>query len=35
MLKKIILFSFIIKIFTTLKINDFPTLAKSEFVLPA
>ena len=33
MLKKIILFSFIITTFsTTLKSNDFPTLAKSEFV---
>ena len=33
MLKKIILFSFIIVFFSsTLKSNDFPTLAKSEFV---
>ena len=33
MLKKIILFSFIMVSFsTTLKSNDFPTLAKSEFV---
>ena len=33
MLKKIILFSFIITTFsTTLRSNDFPTLAKSEFV---
>ena len=33
MLKKIILFSFIMVFFSsTLKSNDFPTLAKSEFV---